>query len=94
MVHLFGVTGEIVDPQMLKVMELTATNLSIRDIGEELGMSRPRVQRLQAKGNARRWRSTMKCPKCPKPSEVGFGTVALSPVWNIFFVQNIITTIA
>lgn len=48
------VTGEIIDPQVLKVMELTAAKLSIRDIGEELGISKSQVQRLQTKGNAQR----------------------------------------
>ena len=48
------VTGDIVDPQMLQVMELTDANMSVRDIGRELEISKSQVQRLQAKGKARR----------------------------------------
>ena len=47
-------TSEIVDSQMLLVMELTAANMSVREIASELGISKSKVQRLQANGNAQR----------------------------------------
>ena len=42
------------DPDMLQVMELTDDNLSIREIAKKLGISKSKVQRLQANGNAQR----------------------------------------
>ena len=48
------VTGEIVDPELLQVMEMTEGNMSIRDIGAEVGISKSKVQRLQAQGRAQK----------------------------------------
>ena len=48
------VTSETMDPDMLQVMELTDDNLSIREIAKKLGISKSKVQRLQANGNAQR----------------------------------------
>jgi KaiC/GvpD/RAD55 family RecA-like ATPase len=48
------VTGEILDPLMLQVMELTDANMSVREIARELEMSKSQVHRLQAKGKAQR----------------------------------------
>ena len=77
-------------------MELTATNLSIRDIGEELRMSKPQVQRLQAKGNARRelLEVNNEVSQVSQTQQSGFWDSCCIARLEHFFVQNIITSIA
>ena len=45
-------TRDLADADMARVMALTADGLSVRDIRDELGMSKSTVSRLQAKGRA------------------------------------------
>lgn len=45
-------TRDLADADMARVMALTAEGMSARQIADELGMSKSKVQRMQAKGKA------------------------------------------
>lgn len=45
-------TRDLADADMSRVMALTAEKMTVRDIADELGMSKSAVQRMQAKGKA------------------------------------------
>jgi len=45
-------TRDLADADMSRVMALTAEKMTVRDIANELGMSKSAVQRMQAKGKA------------------------------------------